>query len=413
MSTTFVEHEDNPHKKNAKIKKFFIGCFKNFLKYTLKKQFIIKFIEFNLNLIFSFCNLFIIFFNVKMISYKKTLIIGLGLIGGSIAKSFKKHKISQHIWAFDIDPEAIEMAKQQKIIDDIANLDDDLKQFDLIAICAPLSKYQQIFNKLNAKINNDVLIFDIGSIKNFKFKDIPQNFVPCHPIAGSSESGFENSNEDLFLNKKFLICRNENNSKKSQEIFEIAQKIKAIPDFIEPKKHDEIYGLVSHLPQFLSFLCVEFSLKNIENNFFKKAFRLDESNPEIWKDIFDLNQKYLQIFYEEFFENLENYIENLKNFNIDEVALDLDLQSFIDDKIIFDNSTQEFFEKNFNIIFFRFLMILSFLKIHQIKSFQEYGGQGFKDFISIINIINFDRSKINFLLQKNYTKISNLFNNIS
>ena len=348
-----------------------------------------------------------------MISYKKTLIIGLGVIGGSIAKSFKKHGISKNIWAFDIDNEAIEMAKQQNIIQDIAILDNALDEFDLIAICAPLNKYQQIFSKINSKIHKDALIFDIGSIKDFKFKDIPQNFVPCHPIAGSAESGFENYNEDIFLNKKFLICQNKNNAKEAQEIFKIAQRIQAIPDFIEPKKHDEIYGLVSHLPQFLSFLCAEFSLKNIENNFFKNAFRLDDSNPEIWKDIFDLNQKYLQIFYEEFFENLENYIENLKNFKIEKTIHDKDFQSFVDDKIIFDNSTEQFFEKNFDVIFFRFLIILSFLKINKINSFKNFGGLGFKDFISIINIIKFDPAKINFLLEKNYTKITNFFKNIS
>ena len=186
-----------------------------------------------------------------------------------------------------------------------------------------------------------------------------------------------------------------------------------MPNFIEAQKHDEIYGLVSHLPQFLSFLCTEFSLKNIENNFFKNAFRLDDSNPEIWKDIFDLNQKYLQVFYEEFFDNLENYIENLKNFNINQTLEDKDFKGFIDDKIIFDNSTEQFFEKNFEVIFFRFLMILSLLKINKIQSFKNYGGQGFIDFISIINIVKINDSKINFLLQKNYSKITNFFKNIS
>jgi len=353
------------------------------------------------------------FLILKNTPYKKTLVIGLGLLGGSIAKALKKHNISQNIFAFDVDIEAIDLAKEQKIIENIILLDDDLSEFDLIAICAPLNQYQQIFSKINSKINPQALIFDIGSIKDFKIKNIPQNFVPCHPIAGSAESGFENSQEDLFLNKKFLICKNNNNAEKAQEIFKIAQKIGAIPDFIEAQKHDEIYGLVSHLPQFLSFLCTEFSLKNIENNFFKNAFRLDDSNPEIWKDIFDLNQNYLQVFYEEFFENLENYIENLKNFNINKTLEDEDFKGFIDDKIIFDNSTEQFFEKNFEVIFFRFLIVLSLLKINKIKSFKNYGGQGFIDFISIINIIKINDSKINSLLQKNYSKITNFFKNIS
>ena len=89
------------------------------------------------------------------------------------------------------------------------------------------------------------------------------------------------------------------------------------------------------------------------------------------------------------------------------------LQGFIDDKIIFENSTEQFFEQNFDVIFFRFLMILSFLKIDKIKSFKNYGGLGFKDFISIINIVKFDQAKINFLLEKNSTKITNFFKNIS
>ena len=135
---------------------------------------------------------------MKNFTYQKTLIIGLGLLGGSIAKSFRKYNISQNIFAFDVDIDAIELAKEQKIIDKFILLDDDLSDFDLIAICVPLNQYQSVFSKISNKINPQALIFDIGSVKDFKFKNIPQKFVPCHPIAGGTESGFENSNENLF-----------------------------------------------------------------------------------------------------------------------------------------------------------------------------------------------------------------------
>lgn len=350
---------------------------------------------------------------MKTIFYKKTLIIGLGLLGGSIAKSFKKYNVSQNIFAFDVNIDAIEKAKQQNIIENFFLLDDDLNDFDLIVICVPLNQYQQIFTKIHSTINPQALIFDIGSVKDFKFKNIPKNFVPCHPIAGGVESGFENSNADLFLNKKFIICPTQNNSTQVEKIKEIVQKIQSKPDFIDPNKHDEIYALVSHLPQFLSFLCADFSIKKIENNFFRNAFRLDNSNPEIWKDIFDLNKKYLQIFYEEFFENLENNIKNLKIFNIEKILKDSDFQGFIDDNIFFDKATEQFFEKNFEVIFFRFLVVISLLKIKKIKIFKDYVGKGFDDFISIINIVKIDQNKINYLLQKNYPKIINFFKNIS
>ena len=81
---------------------------------------------------------------MKNFTYQKTLIIGLGLLGGSIAKSFRKYNISQNIFAFDVDIDAIELAKEQKIIDKFILLDDDLSDFDLIAICVPLNQYQSV-----------------------------------------------------------------------------------------------------------------------------------------------------------------------------------------------------------------------------------------------------------------------------
>ena len=101
------------------------------------------------------------FLILKNTPYKKTLVIGLGLLGGSIAKAFKKQNISQNIFAFDVDIEAIDLAKEQKIIENIILLEDDLSEFDLIAICAPLNQYQQIFSKINSKIDPQTLIFDI------------------------------------------------------------------------------------------------------------------------------------------------------------------------------------------------------------------------------------------------------------
>lgn len=353
--------------------------------------------------------------------FKKTLIIGLGLIGGSFAKAIRKAKISKEIFAVDLELEEIELAKNDGVIDggfdELTFLEDEISTFDLIVIATPLSAYEEIFFALK---NVDVLVMDLGSIKNFNFKNKPKNFVPCHPIAGSENNGFEHASADLFSGRKFVICAQNSAAKKVEEI---VRKIGAIPEFIEAKKHDEIFALVSHLPQFLSFLTKEFSPKNIENEFFKKAFRLDNSSPEVWKDIFSMNEKNLEKFYLEFFENLE------KNINSPLTNINPPLTPALSHKEIGSkdglNSTppllvgegwgegNKFLEENFAAIFFRTLVVKSFLEIQKIKTFQTYAGQGFRDFTSIISVLNFDEKNLQNLIKKNQQKIQKFFDLIS
>ena len=349
------------------------------------------------------------FYNLKKIPFNNVLIIGLGLIGGSLAKILNHQKIAKNIWANDHNFSNIEQAKKDKIINGYYLLDDNIEIFDLIILCTPLKTYQDIFNKISSKINSQTIFFDIGSIKNFKLKNIPKNFVGCHPIAGSENTGYINSYDKLFTNKNFIIC--DDKSKENVKIIEsLINQIGSKPIYINASKHDEIFALVSHLPQFLSFLTSEFSSKNIDNNFFKTAFRLDKSNPEIWEDIFKLNQKNLEYFYEKFFNNLVDLIDDLENFDIekyDELINKFSIQNSIDD------SAFSYFEKNFSWIFFRFLMAISLLKIPEIKTYESYAGNGFNDFISIINIYHFDKIKFNILVKQNTHQIINLFNQIS
>jgi prephenate dehydrogenase len=346
---------------------------------------------------------------LKKIPFNNVLIIGLGLIGGSLAKILNRKKLTQNIWANDHDFSNIELAKKDKIINGYYLLDDNIETFDLIILCTPLKSYQDIFNKISSKINSQTIFFDIGSIKNFKLKNIPQNFVGCHPIAGSQNTGYINSCENLFANKNFIIC--DDKSKENVQIIEsLINEIGSKPIYINASKHDEIFALVSHLPQFLSFLTFEFSSKNIDNDFFKTAFRLDKSNPEIWEDIFKLNQKNLEFFYEKLFNNFVDLMDDLENFDIskyDELIKKFSIQNSIDD------SAFSYFEKNFSWIFFRFLMAISLLKIPEIKTYEYYAGNGFNDFISIINIYHFDKAKFNNLVKQNTHQIINLFNQIS
>ncbi len=329
--------------------------------------------------------------------FKKTLIIGLGLIGGSFAKAIKQANLSKEIFACDTDSETIDYAKNSEVINDgftdLTFFSDELSSFDFIVVAAPLSAYDEIFFELK---NVNALVIDLGSIKDLDIENLPRNFVPCHPIAGSENTGLEHADANLFSDKKFIICQ------KNSEIVEVVKKIGAIPEFLEAKKHDEIYALVSHLPQFLSFLTAEFSPEKITDEFFKTAFRLDNSDPEIWSDIFAMNEENLEKFYEKFFENLDGVILSLSKG---------DLPHF--DKLnVTQKFDQQFFEKNFPVIFFRALVAKSFLEIPEIKTFQSYAGSGFRDFTSIISILNYDAKKLENLFTQNRNKILKLLNSL-
>lgn len=330
--------------------------------------------------------------------FQKTLIIGLGLIGGSFAKALKQAALSKEIFACDFDQETIDYAKNSGVIEaGFTELDffaDELNSFDFIVVATPLSAYDEIFFELK---NVKALVIDLGSIKNLDIENLPKNFVPCHPIAGSENAGFEHADANLFFGKKFIFC------KENSQIVELIKKIGAVPEFLEAKKHDEIYALVSHLPQFLSFLTAEFSPKKIADEFFQTAFRLDNSDPEIWSDIIAMNEENLEKFYDKFFDNLEKVMLSLSKHNWPRF-----------DKLnVTEEFDQKFFEENFVAIFFRALVVKSFLEIPEIKSFQNYAGSGFKDFSSIVAVFDYDEEKLKNLFAQNQKKISKIFNSIS
>ncbi len=379
-------------------------------------------------------------------SFKKTLIIGLGLIGGSFARSLKSANLSKEIFAYDPDEDSVLNAIEEKIINGSFSIQNDLSNFDFIVIACPLNFYKEIFLDLKKTIAKHTIIIDLGSLKSFTKevlpKELEENFVACHPIAGLEKSGFSNSSVELFKDKKFIICTQNENSK---TVKILAEKIGFIVEFLDAKLHDEIYALISHLPQFLSFLSKDFVSKDIENEFFKNAFRLDNSSPKLWESIFKLNAKNLEKFYLEFFDNLIDFIENLESpsFNINDFKLDClesehskpnchleqserslefypqEISRFAQDdgwagyyeKNLAEN--EKFLEENFAPIFFRFLMVISYLKINKIKEYKSFAGSGFKDFTSIAAIINYDEKKLLDLIKKNHTKIIKIFDSIS
>lgn len=314
--------------------------------------------------------------------YNRIAILGLGLIGGSFAKACKKFDLVNHIAAYDINQESLSLALQTHIIDNSISLHDDFSAFDLIVLATPLASYQTILQKIT--IANHSTLIDLGSIKD-NILPKKDNIIGCHPIAGSDKTGFENADADLFINKKFIICAQNANLQKLESVKKLATKIGSHVEMLNSKTHDDIYALISHLPQFLSFVSAEFCPTNIETAFFENAFRLNNSSPKIWEEIFELNDKNIEKYYCEFFNHLADLVEDFEEEKFDKI-----LQFPPTNHDRFDPI---FLGENFPEIFFRLMIVISYLKISKIKDYQSYAGTGFKDFTSITSILNSDELK--------------------
>ena len=231
------------------------------------------------------------------------LIIGLGLIGGSAAKRLSKNGFE--VLAVDKNKPHLNYAKKSKIIVGSTEKTDSAKKLFIIVALPPkilfsnFDKYLDFFHKAE-------FITDCTSVKGSLLNKIGKNkleskFILSHPIAGSEKSGFLNSNEDLFKDKISIISKHKGLAiptlQKCKELwFELGSKTHNL----DPKLHDKILSLTSHLPHVVAFSLISLFSKRKPSEYKKfiggglKDFtRIAESDPAMWENIFSLNKKNL------------------------------------------------------------------------------------------------------------------------
>ena len=236
------------------------------------------------------------------LNVEKILIIGLGMIGSSIALASKSKGIS--VIGFDKSSKFLEEAIEKDIIDqdvktvDEINSPEFVKDIDLIIIAVPPKQTLIVFNQLKDIWNTNVTITDTSSVKNHLKLDNVSNIVLSHPIAGSDQSGIKAANEELFINKKNVLCDPFNSDKghyeKVDNFWKNALQMKTA--LMSINEHDLVFALTSHLPHLVSYALIDsirLSNHDIKDNAgggLKEFLRLSGSNSEMWRDIFFLNR---------------------------------------------------------------------------------------------------------------------------
>jgi prephenate dehydrogenase len=264
---------------------------------------------------------------------KTIAVIGLGLIGGSLALELKKNSWAT-IYGIDKNPEHLEKALNRGIIFEKADLD-IVSEVDLVIIAVPVDAIPQVAIEVLDRIREDALVFDVGSTKGavceaIRDHDKRKNFVALHPIAGTEYSGPEAAIYDLFRGKVNIICERqlsgEESIKKASRIFEDLEMKNVFMD--SPEQHDMHIAYVSHLSHISSFMLgktvleIEKDEKNIFNmagSGFASTVRLAKSNPETWTPILLQNREFLLKSLEEYIKNLNEFKEILTNESAHEV----------------------------------------------------------------------------------------------
>ncbi len=244
----------------------------------------------------------------------RALILSTGLIGGSIAKALVNAG-----WEIHATTRKPLEFKGITFYTDYTDLIQHYGSYDIICICSPRGKnyeiYKEMFEIASKLSTHDTLIVDVSSVQNqnnlFQLKY--RNFIPCHPIAGSEKTGFENSSEEILQGRKCLVIH----KNPPQKVLDFWHACGMIVDnsITSCMEHDRIFAKVSHLPQLISF-----NLPPEEKPEYKEFYRLKNSSREIWDEIFlhnwnwifqgllEFTKKDSEILNNEIFTNFEHII---------------------------------------------------------------------------------------------------------
>ena len=238
------------------------------------------------------------------------VIIGLGLMGGSVAKALKNKNPDISISAFDHNNSALDLALDVGIIDQKISTLEEINELtsddvDIIIIAVPVIESLKVFDAINGLFNSEITITDTASAKLLISNHLeenyssPSNIILSHPMAGSHNTGVGYADEAMFSNKKVLITELLNPKDHCMKLVtNLWEGLGAFVFKIDPIRHDEIMSYASHLPHVISYAVLNSIMKNSNKDIttfsaggLKDFVRIAGSDPKMWTDIFLSNKE--------------------------------------------------------------------------------------------------------------------------
>ena len=273
---------------------------------------------------------------------EKLVVIGLGLIGGSLAKDLKIRG-KYEVIGIDTNKAHIEKAIELGVIDKRGDFT-DVEEASVVIIAVPVNLIGKVTNKVLDTINNDCLVFDVGSVKNEICVEVEnhknrKNFVAAHPLAGTEFSGPEAAILDLFDEKVNIICEpDKTNWKILDKALSLFKLLNMRIKMMNPIDHDRHIAYVSHLSHISSFMLGKTVLqieKNEEAIFdmastgFASTVRLAKSNANTWAPIFLENKENIIRSINEYIKNLSEFKSLIENHDDDGLRVTMNETNYI------------------------------------------------------------------------------------
>ncbi len=229
-------------------------------------------------------------------------IIGVGLIGGSLAKAAKSAGLCQKVIGYGRCPESLQRAVDLGVIDQATtNIPDAVKNADFVLLATPVGAFEPLLKQAAGYFKSNAVITDVGSTKvsvvesvRRALGEVPSNFVPGHPIAGTENSGVEYADSELFDKRRVILTPLDNTD--PDAVFRVRQMWEGVGSIVSEmavNHHDEVLAATSHMPHMLAYLMVDrLSKMDAQHEVFKYAAsgfrdftRIASSDPVMWRDI--------------------------------------------------------------------------------------------------------------------------------
>ena len=274
---------------------------------------------------------------------KNIYIIGVGLIGGSMALDIKALMPETKIFGIDTNENHLNEAIRLNLIDSKATYD-DLKHADFVILSIPVDATVEQLPIILDLVSDHCLVMDVGSTKADICKSVEnhtkrRNFLAAHPIAGTEFSGPKAAIRDLYRNKANIICEVEKTAFKLQE-----KALKLFSDmgmrirYMNPEAHDKHIAYVSHLSHISSFMLGKTVIEKEKNerdifdmagSGFASTVRLAKSSPEMWKPIFKQNKNNVVEILDEYIQNLIKFKEFMEADDFEEIYNEMKNTNYI------------------------------------------------------------------------------------
>ena len=256
--------------------------------------------------------------------FDKLALIGLGLIGSSIARAARARRAVREIVALDSSPQVLARVRELRIADDASgDVEQALRGADLVILCAPVGASGAIAREIAPHLKEGAILSDVGSVKGSVVREVAPHlprgvrFVPAHPLAGTEYSGPDAGFATLFNNRWCLLTPPNGENEAVEALAEFWKRLGARVEVTTPEHHDLALAITSHLPHLIAFNIVgtadhlervtQSEVIKFSASGFRDFTRIAASDPTMWRDVF--------------LHNRGAVLEMLERFNADLAAL--------------------------------------------------------------------------------------------